>query len=105
MVHPPNAKGFLTDLDQSNPDSIVSFPQEGTSGGRNFIRTEYRYGAGAVMLENWDVHGSGQAWSGGSSAGSFADPAGPDASREMVRCFLGRKRSAMARARAAITPN
>jgi poly(hydroxyalkanoate) depolymerase family esterase len=59
VVHPSNAKGFLTDLDQSSPDSILSFPQEGTSGGRDFIRTEYRHGAGAVMLECWDVHGSG----------------------------------------------
>ena len=105
VVHPSNAKGFLTDLDRPTRGAIVSSPQKGTSGGRDFLRTEYRFGAGAVMLENWDVHGSGHAWSGGSSAGSFSDPAGPDASREMVRFFLGRKRSVIARARVARRPN
>jgi len=105
VVHPSNAKGFLTYLDRSDPGAILSFPREGTSGGRDFTRTEYRGGAGTVMLENWDVHGSGHAWSGGSSAGSFSDPAGPDASREMARFFLERRRSVLARARSAMRPN
>jgi len=105
VVHPSNARGFLTDLDRSDPGAVSSVAQAGTSGGRDFVRTDYRYGAGAVMLENWDVHGSGHAWSGGSSAGSFSDPAGPDASREMVRFFLSRKQSVLARARAVMKPN
>jgi poly(hydroxyalkanoate) depolymerase family esterase len=105
VVHPSNAKGFLSDLDRSTPGGIVSFPQEGSSGGRDFIRTQYRDGAGPVMLENWNVHGSGHAWSGGSSAGSFSDPAGPNASREMVRFFLERKRSVLLNARTAVGLN
>ena len=105
VVHPSNAKGFVADLHTSHLGAVVGIPYTGSSGGRNFIRTEYRYGAGAVMLENWDVHGGGHAWSGGSSAGSFSDPAGPDASREMVRFFLDHKRSILARARVAVRPN
>jgi hypothetical protein len=75
LVNPLNAKGFLIDLDRTGARKLVGRPEKGSSGGRDFIRTEYRYGAGPVLLENWDLHGSGHAWSGGSTAGSFSDPA------------------------------
>lgn len=56
--------------------------------GVSYTRTVQFDAAGKARLEQWLLHGAGHAWSGGSANGSYAEPRGPDASREMVRFFL-----------------
>lgn len=86
-VHPANGER-IAGLDQTPPK-----PQDtvtGTANGRAFTRTR-RQGQGPnPAMEHWRIEGLGHAWSGGDAAGSYADPVGPDASREMLRFFLHR---------------
>jgi poly(hydroxyalkanoate) depolymerase family esterase len=55
--------------------------------GRAYTRIVHHDIDGQTLLEQWRIDGAGHAWSGGSSRGSYTDPKGPNASREMIRFF------------------
>jgi len=57
-------------------------------GGHSYSQHVQMTMTGETVSEQWIVHGAGHAWSGGSPAGSFTDPKGPDATREILRFFL-----------------
>jgi len=66
----------------------VSGPQE-IDSNEKFERELWFDASRTLRVEARRIKGFGHAWSGGSLRGSFTDPSGPDASREMIRFFLG----------------
>lgn len=88
-VHPVNgaqvARDALAALGAVGTEATISGR---APGGRGFTRRVVHDRDGRPAVEHWQIDGAGHAWSGGDGAGSFTDPAGPDASAEMVRFFL-----------------
>lgn len=86
-VHPRNAEEFIRQWCGAPDQLRVSGRQGQVTGGRAYSCAAYQDPRGHTFVERWTIHGAGHAWSGGSPNGSFTDPGGPDASREMLRFF------------------
>ncbi len=88
-----------TTVNPRNGDAVVEQSAQGATlgvstengqvvGGHAYRRTRRTDASGKTLIEQWVVHGAAHAWFGGSPAGSYTDPRGPDATEEMLRFFL-----------------
>jgi poly(hydroxyalkanoate) depolymerase family esterase len=88
-VNPANGDQLIArSINKNNNSSqrLGKVPQ-----GHHYSITSYTNDQGQSVAEYWRVHGGGHAWAGGKISGSYTDPSGPDASREMIRFFLSRQ--------------
>jgi poly(hydroxyalkanoate) depolymerase family esterase len=86
IVHPSNAAKIIEA--QAKIGDTVERTKSRSFASRIYTRAVTRDNTGTAVFEQWLIHGSGHAWSGGSADGTYTDPHGPDASREMLRFFL-----------------
>jgi poly(hydroxyalkanoate) depolymerase family esterase len=89
-VHASNGEAVLRQFTQG--DSLRETEERGQDGnGRSHTRTVLLDAGGRPVAEHWVLHGGSHAWSGGSTAGSYAEAGGPNASAEMLRFFLAQR--------------
>jgi poly(hydroxyalkanoate) depolymerase family esterase len=97
-VHPRNGDRVIAQSRTAPMTDLRTTVERGrVPGGHAYSRTLHADASGQTILEQWVVHGAGHAWSGGSPAGSYTDPRGPDAGREMLRFFLEHRHARAAR--------
>lgn len=88
-VHPSNAAHLFGEPGACGCGAITeSIERVATPGGLPYTRHVRSDSAGRRVAERWVVHGGGHAWSGGSTAGSYTAPSGPDATTAMVDFLL-----------------
>lgn len=87
-VHPRNGDAVIAHAGPSAEKLRATVQRGQVPGGHAYSRILHADSSARVLCEQWTIHGAGHAWAGGSAAGSYTDPRGPDATREMLRFFL-----------------
>ena len=87
-VHASNGDRAFARMRARSPDARIVLSE--VSSGRSAVRQTLVDFSGTVLAEYIPIDGAGPAWSGGATAGTFTDPHGPDASREIIEFFLHR---------------
>jgi poly(hydroxyalkanoate) depolymerase family esterase len=93
-----------TTVNRRNGDFVVAqamgasrlekYVEEGkVPGGHAYTRTVHTSASGGPVIEQWVIQGASHAWAGGSPLGSYTDPRGPNATKEMMRFFLEHPRT------------
>ena len=95
MVHATHATQFMAKarpharMEEGEQFTETTGPEPGRYG---YTRTVQLDPQRRVFSEKWIVHGGGHAWYGGDATGTYIDAYGPDATKEMMRFFIDRKR-------------
>ena len=87
-VHPRNGEQVISSALGSATAASPRVSQGVSVNGRRYTSATHHGDTGKVLAEHWLVHGSGHAWSGGHTKGSYTDAKGPDATAEMLRFFF-----------------
>jgi poly(hydroxyalkanoate) depolymerase family esterase len=90
-VHPCNGTKVIARATADNQFCGTTV-RKNTASGDGYSHSVQRDADGQSVLELWELHGAGHAWSGGSPAGSYTSPAGPNATEEILRFFLEHRR-------------
>ena len=109
LVRPVNGEQVIAQWAQTNDllddarddNSVDAAPDSTITGtvpnGYSFTRSVYHDAAGQPVLEKWIVQDMKHAWPGGSIAGTYTDPKGPNASAEIWRFFQPPPRASVGR--------
>jgi len=93
-VNPANADRLIENAVKThellNPSSPLQTSVEtidAAEGSHAYRRTRHMAVNGTSLIEQWEIHGAGHAWSGGDSGGSYTDARGPDATQAILQFF------------------
>lgn len=86
-----NSNDVIAQFDTTGDFDLSTTETGRSAGGMEYSRSVYLQENGSPLFEQWMVHGAGHAWSGGKANGTYTEPRGPDASREMIRFFFEHK--------------